>query len=184
MYKYCSTEESAHRQRQLEQCLLELMEDFPYASITVGQICELAGVSRKSFYRYFDSKDGCLHALVDHAIMAGSAYYMSEGTGLSLDEKSCVRIFEFWQQQTPLLNVMARNGQSLLIPQRTIRYIAEEEQTYARAAGIPEHNMMEHIVFTVSGIMGLILAWHHDGYPKTARQMGELLHEITQNRKL
>ena len=51
MYKHCTTEESAQRQRQLEQCLLELMADTPYSAITIGQICQQAGISRKSFYR-------------------------------------------------------------------------------------------------------------------------------------
>ena len=76
MYKHCNTEESAYRQRQLEQSLLELMEDFPYKAITIGQICDQVGISRKSFYRYFDSKDGCLFALLDHTIMDGTGYYM------------------------------------------------------------------------------------------------------------
>ena len=49
MYKHCNTEDSARRQRQLEQYLLELMEDVPYSGITIGQICQQAGISRKSF---------------------------------------------------------------------------------------------------------------------------------------
>lgn len=181
MYKHCNTEESAHRQRQLEQCLLELMVDTSYAGITIGQICEQAGVSRKSFYRYFDSKDDCLHALLDHTIMDASTFYMSvddPGDMLSF----CTRIFEFWYRQTPLLDAMERDGQSLQILQRMIRYILEEEPEYARHMGISQHDVMEHIVFTVSGVMGLVLTWHHERYPKTAEQMGELLHQMTQLR--
>ena len=93
MYKHCNTEESAQRQRQLEQCLLELMSDVPYANIKIGQICDLSGVSRKSFYRYFDSKDGCLHALLDHIIMNGSAYYMSNADDEDTSLTFCIRIF-------------------------------------------------------------------------------------------
>ena len=84
MYKHCTTEESAHRQRQLEQNLLELMAEQPYSGITINQICDLAGISRKSFYRYFGSKDGCLHALLDHTIMDGAAYFTPDnGADLS-----------------------------------------------------------------------------------------------------
>lgn len=184
MYKHCNTEESARRQRQLEQCLLELMADIPYATITVGQICEAAGLSRKSFYRYFDSKDGCLHALLDHVIMDGSSYYLSVSDDHDTAFEFCVRIFEYWQRQSPLLDALASNGESLQLLQRIIRYILEEEPDYARYMGIPQNSLMEHIVFTVSGVMGLVLTWHHEGYPKTARQMGELLYQMTQNRKL
>ena len=182
MYKHCNTEESVRRQRQLEQCLLELMADIPYANITVGQICDAAGLSRKSFYRYFDSKDGCLHALLDHVIMDGFSYYVSESAEVTGSE-FCVRIFEYWQRQAALLDVLESNGESLQLLQRMVRSILEEEPEYARYMGIPQNSLMEHIVFTVSGVMGLVLTWHHEGYPKTARQMGELLYQMAQNRK-
>ena len=183
MYKHCNTEESAHRQRQLEQCLLELMADTPYTGITIGQICKQAGVSRKSFYRYFDAKDDCLHALLDHVIMDGSSYYMSATDETVTGPEFCIRIFEYWQRQTALLNALEQNGQSLQILQRMIRYILEEEPEYARHMGIPDHSVMEHIVYTVSGIMGLVLTWHHGGYQKSAEQMGKLLYQMSQNRK-
>lgn len=183
MYKHCNTEESAQRQRQLEQCLLELMVDIPYDNITIGQICEQAGISRKSFYRYFDSKDDCLHALLDHTIMEGSSYYLfdhSEDDALAF----CTRIFEFWYKQTPLLNALERDGQSLQILQRMIRYILEEEPEYARYMGITQYNLMEHIVYNVSGVMGLVLTWHHGGYQKPPAQMGEVLYQMTRHREM
>ena len=72
MYKHCATEESARRQRQLEGCLQELMLTENFAHITISHICDRAGISRKSFYRYFSSKEGCLYALLDHAIFDGA----------------------------------------------------------------------------------------------------------------
>ena len=180
MYKHCNTEESAHRQRQLEQCLLELMADIPYDQITISQICEQIGISRKSFYRYFDSKEGCLHALLDHTIMDGSSYYMSGTDDSGSDLSFFTRIFEYWQNQTLLLNGLEKNGQSLQLLQRTVRYILTEEPNYAQYMGIPQDHVMEHIVFTVGGLMGLVLTWHHEHYQKTAEQMGMVLYQMTQ----
>ena len=183
MYKHCNTEESARRQRQLEQNLLELMTEQPYSGITINQICDLAGISRKSFYRYFGSKDDCLHALLDHTIMDASTYYLS-GNSTDDEESFCIRIFEFWQKQTVLLNALEKNGESLQLLQRMIRYILEEEPQYAHYMGISDCAVMEHIVYNISGVMGLVLTWHHSGYPKTAEQMGRLLYQLTQSRKL
>lgn len=183
MYKHCNTEESAHRQRQLEQCLLDLMANAPYGGITIGQICQQAGVSRKSFYRYFDSKDGCLHALLDHTIMDASTYYLSANDPDDLPS-FCTRIFEFWQRQTPLLDALERDGLSLQIPQRMIHYILTEEPDYARYMGIPANHTLEHIAYNVSGLMGLVLTWHHTHFQKTAAQMGAVLYQLIQSRKL
>ena len=183
MYKHCNTEESARRQRQLEQCLLELMAEIPYTGITIGQVCEHAGVSRKSFYRYFDSKDDCLHALLDHTIMDGAAYYMPDSDAAQFNLSLCIRIFEYWQQQTTLLDALEKNNQSLQILQRIVRYILTEEPEYARYMGIAQSDVMEHVVFTVSGVMGLVLTWHHEHYRKSAAQMGELLYQLMQRKE-
>ena len=63
MYKLCRTEQSAQRQRQLEQGLLLAMKTKRYEEITISDLCDQMGIPRKSFYRYFSSKDGALHAL-------------------------------------------------------------------------------------------------------------------------
>ena len=69
MYKLCKTEQSAARQRQLEQGLLQVMSTSRYEDINVSGLCQKMGIPRKSFYRYFSSKDGALHALIDHTLM-------------------------------------------------------------------------------------------------------------------
>ena len=64
------------------------------------------------------------------------------------------------------------------ILQRMVRYILQEEPEYARYMGISDQNVMEHIVYTVGGVMGLILTWHHEGYQKTPEQMGAILYDL------
>ena len=69
MYKLCKTEQSAQRQRQLEEGLLAAMKTKRYEEITISDLCEQMDIPRKSFYRYFSSKDGALHALIDHTLL-------------------------------------------------------------------------------------------------------------------
>ena len=49
MYKLCKTEQSALRQRELEEGLLRAMLREPYESISVSELCDALGVPRKSF---------------------------------------------------------------------------------------------------------------------------------------
>ena len=179
MYKHCNTEESAQRQRQLEQCLLTLMAELSYDSITISQICNLAGISRKSFYRYFDSKEGCLYAMLDHAIMDGSVYYLDSGENSDAAQlRFCQRIFEYWQTLSPLLDALEKNGMSLHLLQRMVHYILEEEPEYARYMRIRDQDVLEHAVYTVGGLMGMVLTWHHGHYQKSADQMGTILFDM------
>ena len=182
MYKLCKTEQSSQRQRQLEQGLLLAMKNKRYEEVTISDLCEQMQIPRKSFYRYFDSKEGCLFALLDHTIMTGASYYMPEG---SLDLSGidfCIRICEYWQNQTQLLNALEKNSLSLQLLQRIVRYALTEESAYTRYLGIPQDHVMEHIVYNVGGLMGLILTWHHEGYQKTAAQMGQILYQLTQHK--
>ena len=72
MYKLCKTEYSVRRQRQIEEALLETMETSRYEDISVSDLCARLGIPRKSFYRYFSSKDGALFALIDHRLLKTS----------------------------------------------------------------------------------------------------------------
>ena len=58
MYKFCKTEQSFQRQRELEQGLLAMMEHHRFEEISVSDLCDRLNIPRKSFYRYFSSKDG------------------------------------------------------------------------------------------------------------------------------
>lgn len=74
MYKLCKTEQSSSRQRELEAGLLAAMASHQYEEISVSDLCDHLGVPRKSFYRYFSSKDGALQALLDHTLMEYETY--------------------------------------------------------------------------------------------------------------
>ena len=58
MYKLCKTEQSANRQRQLEEGLLQIMLTRHFEEVSVSELCDQLQIPRKSFYRYFSSKDG------------------------------------------------------------------------------------------------------------------------------
>ena len=46
--------------------------------------------------------------------------------------------------------------------------------------GISPSDLMEHVVFLVNGMMGMVLTWHHGRYEKTAVQMGHILYRLMQ----
>ena len=178
MYKFCTTEESVQRQRQLEACLLELMLTENYAGITVGDICDQAGLSRKSFYRYFSSKEGCLYALVDHAIFDGASFYLpGYNQGLSL-QIIYEHFFRYWKEQHPLLDALTRNNLSLLLVERMLEHTIKEEQEFRFSMPVSAVDAHERNLFYVGGVMTLVLDWHRSGYQKSILQMARGLAEL------
>ena len=176
MYKQCKTEQSALRQRKLEAGLLELMSIKPYEDISVSDLCDYLQIPRKSFYRYFSSKDGALNALLDHTMMdyEGFNAVYADGDSRTL-QKELTQFFLFWMKHKDLLDALARNNMSGSIVERTMTNISSNGM-------IPQRFMSDATLFArkqvslfcVSGLMSIVLTWHHDGYPQSAEQMAAI----------
>lgn len=177
MYKLCKTEQSAQRQQQLEEGLLQAMLIRNYDEISVSDLCQQLQIPRKSFYRYFDSKDGALQALIEHRILAFETQIMEE-TSNSPNRflQDLPQFFAFWLEQKPLLDALARSNLSGLLVTHAIVFSQKE---YLRDFGSKEfHHSLEFysnvILFGVSGLMSLVIQWHHDGYRQSPEEMAKI----------
>lgn len=176
MYKLCKTEQSAARQRELEQGLLAAMSTNLYEEISISDLCEQLEIPRKSFYRYFSGKDGALHALIDHTIMELESFRWPP---VSENDQSfqleLEHFFAFWKERKLLLDALSRSGLSGVLIERSIEQALSE-------AGITRQHMSQHgpelrghaTMFGVCGLMSMVVTWHHDGYPHTPKQMAQI----------
>jgi len=178
MYKHCATEESARRQRQLEQCLLELMLTENYDQITISHICDRAGISRKSFYRYFSSREGCLYALIDHAVFDGASYYLPNHNDDQSAQVIYERFFRYWKEKHALLDALVRNNLSLVLVEQMLDYIIREEQEFRIFFHERSEDIHEYNLFYIGGIMTLVLDWHRSGYQKSIPHMAKILSNL------
>lgn len=182
MYRSCNTEEGALRQRQIENCLLELMLTVPYSQITVGDICEKAGLSRKSFYRYFSSREGCLHGLIDHSILDSHQAYHNEPVTEDDQLKILECYFSFWKQNDSLLVALCRNQLSNQLLERSMLRVTQEELEFRHFLNAEtQDDAFEQALFIISGITGLIIHWHLSGYRKSAAQMAAVTNRLLTN---
>lgn len=175
MYKICKTEQSAARQRELEQGLVAIMNTIRYEDITVSDLCEKLNIPRKSFYRYFSSKDGALHALIDHTLMEFDAASGDDTAADRTTHGDLTPFFLFWMQQKPLLDALERSGLSGVLIERTIDYSVSEGSfavnlLHSEAVRIQRHVMM----FAVCGLMSMVVQWHHGGYRQSVSDMAKI----------
>lgn len=179
MYKLCKTEQSTARQRELEKKLLEAMQQQRYEDISVSQLCDQIHIPRKSFYRYFSSKDGALFALLDHTMMEFqfSELAASGGTAL-LDLK---RFFHFWYQQKPLLDVLAKSNLSGILVERATALALRERMMPRMLRSLGANQRTIAMSFAVCGIMSMVIQWHHLGYEETPEQMTHLAITLLSN---
>lgn len=176
MYKLCKTEQSAHRQRMLEEGLLRLMMQKRYEEISIRELCEEMQIPRKSFYRYFSGKDGALYALIDHTMMdyEGFAQPVREGRQRTL-ESDMLRFFIFWKEKKILLDALERSGMSSMLVERSIHHALEETSALQRFLPVEYRGMSRHVIlFSVCGLMTLALDWHQTGYQESPERLAKI----------
>ena len=177
MYKLCHTEESSQRQRSLEAGLLIAMGKQPYDKITLTDLCRQLDVPRKSFYRYFPTKDDCLLGLIDHTLADCNAVALTEWEGeKELKQENLLRFFSYWQQQEAFLNAVRDNGFDHLLLERTT-VIVDTMKEKAHSVSFAK-DQVEY--FIAHGLMVTVLRWHRFGFQSSpgemARTFAELLH--------
>lgn len=172
MYKLCTTEKTAHQQRQLEQAFLSLSLELPYDDITISEICRRAGLSRKIFYRLFERKSDVLYALLDQTLLDAESYQPDP----SVKEGGLHRFLAFWRDQKPLLDVLKMNQSSSLLTERAIRHILQESSDIRYYFGTEEGVYgREALLFYVSGIFALVLDWHNRDYAQSIDDLSDAM---------
>lgn len=171
MYKICHTEESSRRQRELEQGLLDLMASQAYAKITLTELCRRLQIPRKSFYRYFPTKDDCLLALIDHTLSDCNDQALKGWTQTGkLDQGVQLRFFNFWKEREKLLDAIRDNGLRHLLLDRTTVMIDRMKEN-ANSPGFARDQVEYFIAY---GLMTTVLRWHHFGFPGSAEDLARV----------
>lgn len=175
MYKLCRTEQAAQRQRQLEKGLLKAMLQTRYEDISISDLCEQMQVPRKSFYRYFSSKDGALFALLDHTLMEFSASTnimptLRKGSALGDLE----RYFEFWYAHADLLEALRRSQLSGLLVERSTNLAMQESMMPARILEWSPGSRRMALSFCICGLLSMVLQWQEQNYQLTPAEMAKI----------
>ena len=173
MYKYCKTEQSVQRQRELEQGLLDMMKYKRFEEISVSDLCDRLNIPRKSFYRYFSSKEGALHALLDHTLLEFYDTGSIEGLRGGTPEGDLKRLFHFWKERQALIGAMLHSNLSGMLVERAVSLAKQEELMPGYVKDW--ENMMQNIAmsFVVCGLMSMVIQWHREGYRISAEKMAQ-----------
>ena len=175
MYKQCQTEQSAVRQREMEQSLLRLMLKVPYDEISVSSLCEEIGVPRKSFYRYFSGKEGALCSVIDHALMDYDVYTTRRGSETGGTAVQYIQqVFDYWIHHKELLDALEKSNLSGVLIQRAMLF-TNDRDALPNFLQIGDQRLREYgNMFLVCGLMTMILQWHHDRFYKSSEEMAQL----------
>ena len=175
MYKLCKTEQSVKRQREVENCLFDLMRIKHYEEITITEICERMNMPRKAFYRYFDSKEDALSALIDHTMSEYNAFYADRsGETKRVLVNEIEEYFIFWYKNRDLLSALDNSGLIGYLIERTVNYPISDKIVVSKFLPHDEDKVRERIFkFAFSGLVYTMICWYRDGFVVSTGEMAK-----------
>lgn len=176
MYKQCYTAQSARRQKELEQGLLRIMGRKRFADITVVELCEEMEIPRKAFYRYFDSKEDALYALLDHSIMDIESRYLMLFNGEPMNDplKNVENLLLSWKEKQELVDALGRNHMISVLIERAVIYATEIDAFSVFMLGADAESIRYGKTFVSAGMMAMLYQWHCENYSTSVEDMARL----------
>jgi len=160
MYKKCRTLQSAQRQMHIIQVLVEMMQHSTFEEISVSSLCEHAGIPRKTFYRYFDSKESLLQAAMDSLQNLYHRYSVQRRNPEASVEEDLELFFSFWSEYREFLSAIRYSQMSNLLLENVVTGAFKERKGNRMAS-----------YFAVTGLYGVLLEWAYNGFQKTPSEM-------------
>ena len=174
MYKQCTTNRTISRQRELESEILKIITHRHVENLSVVDLCDYMNIPRKAFYRYFSSKEGALYAIIDHALADALENFFELQESASSAEYILKDFFRYWTKQKDLLDALAYNDLSGLLLQRAINFSTDRSEISRKIFPLRNREEIDYItIFFISGIISLVIQWHHEHFDRSPEQMAE-----------
>ena len=161
---------NAEQKRFFQSCLydalMKLIQEKKFDKISVGELCEAAGVSRMTYYRSYNNKEDILLQHLDECF----AMYLADlpvqdfyGVALSF--------FQFWQgQEREFLIAVVHSGLSAQLMDKFYGYldqiipqmVSEEVQPFVKS-------------FLAGGLYKMLMDWMKTGTQATPEEMAAFL---------
>ena len=180
MYKLCKTEESTKRQKEIEEVLVKLMLEKHYDDISVSEICLAANIPRKSFYRYFDGKEGVKQALLIHTMSEFNGFRATNNQKDGKIRDEFEGFFAFWKSKREFIEAFDKSGLTGLVVESATTYAMEEFGSIQMYLSDSEDR--EKILayqFVICGLLTMTINWYRSGFaesiPNLARTATKLM---------
>ena len=173
MYKLCKTEQSANRQREIENCFIDILRHKHYEDVSVTEICQKMNIPRKSFYRYFEGKEGVIHSVMNRLMMDFNTIHLDTNNKDNITLRGEFELFfNFWKDRRDILSILDKSGLlGRLIEMGTGFAMNEYDYVSSYLSNSDNEDKLVAYRFAVSGIMTMMLSWYKGGFKESVETM-------------
>jgi AcrR family transcriptional regulator len=154
--------------------LLELLQEKPYNSITITEICDKAGLVRKTFYRHFASKESILVAVIDYRFEEFYSYIHDQNIG---PDQMPLAYFNYWEQHKLFLQILIQNQLFSLLYDQYILYLEAIEHIVGSKREYQSELEKEYMrTMLAGGLWSILKKWINRGCSESTEEMARMTH--------
>lgn len=155
--------------RALAQALLSLMNQYDYKEITITQIAQEAGLSRKTFYRLFSDKDDILQFYF-HGLFQQYAFQVN---ALQIRHywDAVQLLFDFWEERRSLLSLLEKNNLLSRLFEQTYQYAGPIFEIIRSKETSESPAIAYLLAYSVGGIHSMLIKWAQNGMEVPSAQL-------------
>lgn len=161
--------------------LLELLEKKEYSAITINMIVDHAKLGRRTFYRYFKTKDDAMKYITE-LLMDQFANNIINNHSSGMEEVA-VAYFQFWEQYIDVLLLLKKAHVLYFIEDNFLELIANVAQ---KVKHIPEHIPAEKLTeiyekykyefsIKLAGFWKATIIWCEENPRKSPEEMAKII---------
>lgn len=163
----------------ISMAIYQLMFTIPYEKITVKMICEKAGVSRMSFYRYYSTKEDVFINFADERFEEFYETYMTNEITLDSFTRDVISYFKKYTRQVKILE--KANCMSILITQFE-RYAAYIMRNAKSLSVFQHHNNPLAVPYYAGAFYNVLVYWSKNNFKHSEEEMTRMLEELLTTR--
>lgn len=175
MYKVSTNPQVQYSLPQLTQGLFYHLQFQPFDKITVSQICQQAGLTRRTFYRNCQRKEDLVYYACDHLIdrlLENVDYTGTDARAMYL------HFFSFWYAHRQFLRAVYRGelfslfgGRFVTVCHQRTRYPLQEDSL--RDHRQPETARSFSNSFVLGGLANMLLTWAEEDFLSSPEDLVE-----------
>lgn len=162
----------------LMNALLELLSEKPYNEITITEMASRAQLTRRTFYRNFETKEDVLNMYIQELCCEYKKLLQEE---IILKVHNVAKVyFTFWNKHLEFLAIMEKNNLLFMILQKYNKYLPVlHGELIGNNEELENSNMLEYILtFSAGGFFNTLVKWVHDGAKKSPEEIANIVDKI------
>ena len=170
------TQQKEQSRRWIAEALLQILEEKPYNEITISEVAARADLSRRTFYRHFQTLDDVidyqLEMLCDEFLDFCEGHLHRKGDVITMTEL----FFQFWAEHRSVLRVLNSSSRAALPQGEFLAKIYQRSILELKAEDTRQIHYMYQ--FVMGGLWNILLQWVAEDDPQTPAEMAATVQRV------